>query len=221
MFFEKRYGRQNAGSRDSRNALYRERVARPYELKARAEAQARTRQRIVDAAIHLHQTVGPARTTVTAIAEHAGVGRLTVYRHFPAEADLYTACSRTYWERNPLPDPGPWKGIADPAQRLRAALTDSYDYHRRTEAMTSRVLAEASDSPRMVPYHQHWRDAAEIVASGWELTGRARARTRAAVGLALSFSTWQYLTGDQGLDDREAADLMTDLVTRSANGHFT
>ncbi|MBO0830374.1 MAG: TetR family transcriptional regulator [Actinobacteria bacterium] len=193
-------------------------MARRYELKARAEAQARTRQQIVDAAIHLHQTLGPARTTVTAIAEHAGVGRLTVYRHFPQEADLYAACSSTYWERHPLPDPEPWRAIADPAQRLRAALADSYAYHRRTAAMTNRVLADASDSPRMVPYHQHWRDAAEVVASGWKLTGRAHRRTRAAVGLALSFSTWQSLIHDQGLDDREAVDLMTSLIARWASG---
>jgi AcrR family transcriptional regulator len=201
--------------------LYREHVARRYELKARAEAQARTRRQIVDAAIYLHQTVGPARTTVTAIAEHAGVGRLTVYRHFPQEADLYAACSHAYWERYPLPDPGPWRAITDPSQRLRVALTDSYAYHRRTAVMTSRVLADASDSPSLVPYHQHWRDAAEAVASSWKLDGRVPERTRAAVGLALSFSTWQYLTSDQGLDDREAVELMTCLVTCSAGSGST
>jgi AcrR family transcriptional regulator len=193
--------------------LYREAVARHYQLKERAEAQARTRQQIVDAAIHLHQTAGPARTTITAIAEHAGVGRVTVYRHFPREADLFAACSSAYWERHPLPDPDQWRAIFDPETRIRVALTDTYSYHRRTAPMISRVLADASDSPRLMPYHRHWRDAAEIIAGGWKLSRHAHGRIRAAAGLALSFSTWQCLTSDQGLADREAIDLMTGLVS--------
>ena len=66
---------------------------RRYTLKRRAELQAETRQRIVDAAVALHSSVGPAATTISAIAEHAGVERLTVYRHFPDELTLLRACS--------------------------------------------------------------------------------------------------------------------------------
>jgi AcrR family transcriptional regulator len=205
----------------SQNMLYRQRMARHYELKARAESQAQTRQRIVEAAMHLHETLGPAQTTVTAIAEQAGVGRLTVYRHFPQDADLYAACSGTYWERNPAPDPNRWRDIGEPSERLQTALEETYAYHRRTAPMISRALADVGDQPHMVAYHQHWRDAAEAVASGWKLQGPACSRNRAAVGHALSFGTWQSLTRDQGLTDREAISLMICLVTCSAGGQNT
>ena len=167
--------------------------------------------------MHLHETLGPARTTVTAIAEQAGVGRLSVYRHFPEEADLYAACSRAYWERYTPPDPSQWREIPDPSERLRVALQESYAYHRRTAPMIGRALADVGDQPHMTPYHQHWRDAANVVASGWKMPGHAGRRTGAAVGHALSFSTWQSLTQDQGLTDRQAIDLMICLVTCSTN----
>src|SRR5918995_4501325 len=95
---------------------------RRYEKKARAEQEEATRQRVIEAAMALHGTVGPARTTVSAIAERAGVRRATVYRHFPDERALFMGCSGAWRERNPLPDPGSWAAIADPAARLEAAL---------------------------------------------------------------------------------------------------
>src|ERR1700733_14155740 len=107
-------------------------MARRYEQKARAESQDKTKQRIVEATIHLHETLGPARTTITAIAEQAGGGRLTVYRHFPQEADLFAACRNTYWERTPAPEPRRWGDIPDAPQRLRVALEQTSSYHRQT-----------------------------------------------------------------------------------------
>src|SRR6476659_2729549 len=77
---------------------------RKYELKQRAAEMAETRLRITEAAVELHGTVGPARTTVSAIAERAGVQRHTVYRHFPTDADLFAACSAHYVAAHPLPD---------------------------------------------------------------------------------------------------------------------
>jgi AcrR family transcriptional regulator len=188
-------------------------VARTYELKARAQAQEQTKRRIVQAAVQLHETVGPARTTLTAIASRAGVGRLTVYRHFPQEADLFNACSGLYWEQNPAPNPEAWRSIADPIRRFRVALRASYAYHRRTEPMISRVLADVGDQPHMLPYHEHWRNAAETVADAWHARGRERQRIRAAVGHALSFPTWRSLTRDQGLSDAAAVELMLRLVS--------
>jgi len=187
-------------------------MPRSYELKRRAERQQETRRRIVEAAIDLHQTIGPARTTVTEIAERAGVGRLTVYRHFPDELALGRACSGLYWERHPLPDPEPWRSIADPYERLRTALREAYAYHRETEAMTSRALADAADSPIMAPYHDHWRRAADAVASAWRVRGLKRALLRAAIGHALVFPTWRSLVRDQGLDDEQALELILRLT---------
>ncbi len=95
---------------------------RAYRLSARAESQAETRQRIVEAAVALHEKLGPAQTPITAIAERAGVTRLTLYRHFPDEAAIFAACTAHWGARHPFPDSARWDGIKDPAARAAAAL---------------------------------------------------------------------------------------------------
>jgi len=187
-------------------------MTRRYELKRRARRQEETRRRIVEATMALHETVGLARTTVTQIAERAGVGRLTVYRHFPDELALGRACSGLYWERNPLPDPEPWRAEKDPSERLKIALRESYAYHRRTEEMIGRAFADAAESPIMAPYHEHWRRAADAVATAWRVRGRKRLLMRAAIGHALVFPTWRSLIRDQGLTDSQAVELMLRLT---------
>jgi AcrR family transcriptional regulator len=197
---------------NSQNIAYHEWMTRRYELKARAERQDQTRSRIVEAAIELHEAIGPARTTITQIAERARVGRLTVYRHFPDEPALLAACSGLYWERNPPPDPAAWRRVSDPAERLRMALRESYAYHRQTEPMIARVLADVGEEPVMAPYHEHWRRAADAVAAAWPVRGRQGRLLRAAIGHALSFSSWRGLTRGQGLSDDEAIELVTRLA---------
>jgi AcrR family transcriptional regulator len=187
-------------------------VARRYELKRRAERQEETRRRIVEAAVALHEAHGPARSTVTQIAERAGVGRLTVYRHFPDETALLWACSGLYFERNPFPDPEPLRAIADPTERLRVALRESYGYHRRTEAMMRRALVDAAGSPIIEPYHEHWHRVADVVVSAWRVRGRERSLLRAAIGHAVTFPTWYSLVRDQGLTDEQAVELMLRLT---------
>ena len=130
---------------------------RKYELKKRAEEMAETHLRITEAAIELHGTVGPSRTTMSAVAKRAGVERRTLYRHFPTEADLFAACSTHYFTANPWPDLGSWRAIRDPHQRLEHALDELYAYYERTEPMFSNVLrdAELVDFARdaVVPLH--------------------------------------------------------------------
>src|SRR3954447_8273470 len=116
---------------------------RRYELKKRADDVAETRLRITEAAIELHGTVGPSRTTMSAVAERAGVERRTLYRHFPAEADLFAACSAHYFAANPWPDPDSWRAIPDPQRRLGRALDELYAYYERTGPMLGNVLRDA------------------------------------------------------------------------------
>jgi AcrR family transcriptional regulator len=116
---------------------------RKYELKQRAEEMAKTHRRITEAAIDLHGSLGPARTTLSAVAKHAGVERRTLYRHFPSEADLFAACSAHYFTANPWPDLGSWRAIQDPHRRLEQALDELYAYYERTEPMFSNVLRDA------------------------------------------------------------------------------
>ena len=106
---------------------------RKYEKKRRAELEAETRRRITEAAVELHGTVGPARTSISAIAERAGVRRSTVYRHFPDEAALFDACSSHWAAANPVPDMAAWASIDDPDERLRTTLDELYAFYRRTE----------------------------------------------------------------------------------------
>jgi AcrR family transcriptional regulator len=187
-------------------------VSRPYQLKQRADRQHATRQRIIEATIELHETIGPAATTITEIAERAGVGRVTVYRHFPEELSLDRACSGLYFERNPAPDPDGWKAIADPVDRLRVGLKETYAYHARTEQMIARALADARDHPVMAPYHEHWRRAARILLDPWQVSGRRRTQLRAALALALSFDTWRTLVRDQRLSQAQAIELAERLA---------
>src|SRR5215210_2676522 len=120
---------------------------RRYEKRARATKEQETRLRIIEAALALHGTLGPARTTISAIAERAGVRRATVYRHFPDERALFLGCSGAWRGRNPLPDPATWAAIADPAERLEAALAAIYAWYQRVEPMLTAVLRDADAVP--------------------------------------------------------------------------
>src|SRR3712207_3151307 len=122
-------------------------MTRKYDMKRRAERQEETRRRIVEATVELHETVGMARTTISAIAEKAGVQRLTVYRHFPDERALFSACSAHWNAANPPPNPASWTQIADPEERLRVALMEVYAYHQRAEPMMANFLRDAPVKP--------------------------------------------------------------------------
>ncbi|HEY7035480.1 MAG TPA: TetR/AcrR family transcriptional regulator [Thermomicrobiales bacterium] len=191
-------------------------MTRKYELKRRAEQQAATRQRIVEATVALHEAIGGEATTIAAIAERAGVGRLTVYRHFPDERALLTACTGHYLALNPPPDPAAWAGIADPATRLRVALGEAYVYYRRTAGMLARAEQEAPTNPiladLMAPFAAFWESVRDGLVQGWGCADAPEPILVAAVGHALAFSTWRSLVQEQGLEDGQAADLMVALV---------
>jgi AcrR family transcriptional regulator len=192
-------------------------MARKYELKRRAEKQEETRRRITEAAVELHGSVGPARTTISAIAQKAGVQRLTVYRHFPDERALFAACSRHWIAANPPPDPAPWARIAEPEERLRNALAEVYAYYHRTEPMMDNIIRDAPVKPvvREVAASrrvQHWGRMRDVLAAGWRRRGKRRELLLAAIGHALDFGTWRSLVRQQGLDDEQAAELMVGMV---------
>jgi AcrR family transcriptional regulator len=189
---------------------------RPYKMKRRAELEERTRLRITESAVALHGTIGPARTSVSAVADRAGVRRSTVYRHFPDEAALFGACSAHWLAANPPPDVESWGRIASPDERLEVALAQLYAYYRRTEEMLDRLLRDAPAvavvDQLMGAFRELLKVAAETLMRGRGVRGRQRGRTRAAIGHALAFGTWQQLTEVEGLDDTSAAELMSRLV---------
>jgi AcrR family transcriptional regulator len=189
---------------------------RKYEKKRRAEAEAQTRLRITESAVELHGSLGPAQTTMSAVAEHAGVRRSTLYRHFPDEVALFGACSAHWAEANPPPDISRWEQIDDPAERLATALGEMYAYYRHAGGMIDKLLRDAATvevvDELMSAYRALLEHAVEILIKGRGVRGNAAKRTRAAIGHALTFRTWQDLTGTQGLDDDQAADVMSRLV---------
>ena len=189
---------------------------RRYQLKRRAESQERTRARITDAAVKLHGSVGPARTSVSAVAERAGVQRATVYRHFPDEAALFAACSQHWLSQHPPPDPVRWGEIDDPDERLRQGLTELYAYYGRTETMVSNLLrdepAVAVLRPLMTARRSRLGAMADALTAGRSVRGRHRREVRAAVGHAVAFETWRSLVRDQDLDEERAVELMVRFV---------
>ena len=182
----------------------------------------RTRRRIVEATVELHETVGMARTTISAIAEKAGVQRLTVYRHFPDERALFHACTGHWRAANPPPDPGPWSQVADPRERLRAALAEVYAYHRRTEPMMANVVRDAQVHPltreMAEPYFQHWERMRYVLATGWGVGDGRLAILLGALGHALDFQTWRSLVRQQGLDDERAIEVVVAMVRCLVSG---
>jgi AcrR family transcriptional regulator len=187
-------------------------MRRSYQMKRRAEAQDRTRQKIVDATIELHQSKGLAATTVGDIADRAGVGKVTVYRHFPDDGALVEACSGQYFERHPFPDLESWRKIANRYQRLRRGLRDTFRYHQETELMMTRVLPEAHNLSIMDPYHAHWQRAVEILAEPWTAGGRDKAMLQAGLALAVAFETWHLLVRVQRLTNAQAIELMMRVI---------
>lgn len=182
-----------------------------------------TRRRILDAVVALHREVGPAATTITAIAERAGVQRLTVYRHFPDERALLEACSAHWQAAHPAPDPAAWAGIPDPHRRLLTALLELYAYFDRGSDMIARVLRDQDELPTlreiMAPWHGWVAEIAGGLSAGWGVDEPRQALVRAAVGHTLRFWTWLSLR-EEGLSNQEAARLMAGFVGGLADGRI-
>ncbi len=191
---------------------------RPYRLGKRAEGQADTRRRIVEAALELHTSIGPLATTVSAIAERAGVERLTVYRHFPDEKTLYAACTAHYMSLHPPPDPRSWLTIHDSRERMRRGLSEQYAWFADNEPRQASILRdiEAVRARGSLPHRPPFEGpAVEALLSGWQTRGRARERLRATLGHALSFYTWRSLEREQKVRRDDAVELMVGLAQKA------
>jgi len=193
---------------------------RTYTQKRRAEQQSETRRRIVQAVYELHGEIGPARTTISAIAERAGVERLTVYRHFADEGEIFAACNAHFLTETPPPHPAAWTGVTEPAARLRAVLLTFYGYYRRTEDRLGLALRDAEGLPALAAVLEPWGRFVESVRDdlqeAWAPSDDARPKLAAAIGHALRFETWRSLAQVEGLGDTAAADLMVELARGAA-----
>jgi AcrR family transcriptional regulator len=188
---------------------------RPYRKRQRAELEAATARRITESAVELHATLGPARTSISAIAEHAGVRRSTVYRHFPDEDALIDACSSHWAATNPPPDPSRWVQIADDAERLQTALEELHAFYARNERMFDNLLRDEQLVPGVTRAFAGFRTYLDVARD----VARPRSAgevTTAAVGHALAFRTWQSLVREQGLAGRDAVQVLCRFAAAAA-----
>jgi AcrR family transcriptional regulator len=196
------------------------RPKRKYELKKRADEVAETHLRITEAAIELHGTVGPSRTTMSAVAKRAGVERRTLYRHFPTEADLFEACSTHYFAANPFPDLESWRAIGNPRQRLELALDELYAYYERTETVLGNVLRDADlvgfARRAMAPFDSYLEDAVAVLGVGREARGQRQELLAGSLRHAVAFPTWRSLA-TSGIGRADAVRLVTALVEAAAS----
>lgn len=190
---------------------------RKYELKARAESQQATRDRIAEVAAELHEEKGVAATTVTEIAKRAEVTRLTVYNHFADLSELIPACAAHYEGQHPMPDFESELALSDAGERVRGVVGQLYGWYRETEPMFGKLFSDRTAVPELDQYLDEnidrlQRELADDLTAGFRLRGRRAERTGALIRLALDFWTWQRLTRE-GLDDDGAADLMSAAVS--------
>ena len=184
----------------------------------RAELVDQTRERITAAAARLHTTVGPANTSVAAIAEEAGVTRLTVYRHFADLDVLFEAC-RAHWRaENPPPAITAWTEIPDLETRARTALTRLYGWFREHADELFPIYRDFAS----MPTSSQDRTRAENRRVGGLLVGDAAPaggagrRMHAAARHVLDYRTWRSLAVDQELGDADAVEVGVRLLTALA-----
>jgi AcrR family transcriptional regulator len=190
---------------------------RPYTKTRRAELEQQTRERITEAAVELHGSLGPAQTTISAIAQRADVQRATVYRHFPDEEALFASCSAHWVAQNEPPDLAGWAAIRDPAARLAVALTELYAWYARTQRMLELLIRDLPLVPALQTQFRlpgYLDAAADVLLAGRPERGAARRRARAALGHAVAFETWRSLVRQQGLTSAEAIRLMGRMSAR-------
>jgi AcrR family transcriptional regulator len=186
-------------------------MARTYTLRKRAEQQAGTRQRIVEAAVALHSSVGPAQTSLSMVAERAGVQRHTLYAHFPDERSLLMACSGLVFERDPMPDAVAWRAIPERRERLRTGLTAIYGWFARNADVAGCVLRDAEVDPLVAEINE-LRGGPSIAAYHAVLGAGLTEKQRAVLHAALSYFTWRALVRDSGLKPRAAVDAMVTAI---------
>jgi AcrR family transcriptional regulator len=194
---------------------------RPYRKRRRAELEEQTRLRITEAAVDLHGSVGPARTTMSGVADRAGVQRATLYRYFPDEEALFQACSSHWAVQHPFPDFSRWAAIKDPDERLRVGLRELYDWYARNEQMLENVSRDVALVPAMqapaTQFAAALQAATSALMAGRSERGARRKRVRAAAGHAGAFGTWRSLVREQGLSKQDAVTLMAATVAAAAD----
>lgn len=179
---------------------------------------------MLDAAVGLYERVGPAAATISAIAEQAGVQRLTIYRHFGDDAALLAAAYAHWRARHPAPDSARWRAVPDPRQRLRSALDALYAWYESAAPLLASLVHDQPRLPALAallqPFDQYMLAVRDALADGWGVTGRPRGWLVALIGHAAGIETWRSLVRAQGLSSVDAARLMARTVADLARDPY-
>lgn len=178
---------------------------RPYRMRLRAEYVDATRQRIVEATVRLHTTVGPANASIAAIADEAGVTRLTVYRHFADAEELFSACMAHHAALYPRPHPAGWATNPDLGERARLAIGGLYGWYADHGADLVPIVRDLALWPASAVERNQRRQEAFVDTIVGDASGNDR--LRAVAGHVAALSTWRSLTVEQGLSTDEAVEL--------------
>lgn len=187
---------------------------RAYRMGRRLETLEDTRERIAKATFELHATIGPAKTTISAVAERAGVQRHTVYHHFPDLTSLFRACTDHGIRVTGMPDPAAWQSIADPTARLQAALADLYGYYRVNARLMGNIMRDMpmfTDVGGNEQFLDRFGQMFATLTEDWTVDEAVRPSLQTAIGHAMAFETWRSLT-EPGLSDDQARDMMVGFV---------
>lgn len=188
---------------------------RNYKKTRRAEQQDQTRERIVKATVALHEELGPAKTSIKAVAEKAGVQRLTVYRHFPDEVSLFQACTSHWLGLNPPPSFSDWDEITQEDERSYAVLLAFYHYYRRTETMWVGAYRDVEDIEALqIPmgkFEEYIDQARDDLLACWKVTGKRKRQLSTTLRHCLRFTTWRSLKSDN-LKDSQIAELVMSWI---------
>lgn len=184
---------------------------RKYTKTRRADQQDETRARIVEAAVKLHEALGPAHTSIKAIAEEAGVQRLTVYRHFPDDASLFQACTSHYLGLHPPPDMAAWAAVVPARERSVTALAAMYRYYRQTERMWTVAYRDVDQLDAlqglMGLFEAYLDQVSDDLVEAWNETHTSKKQLQATLRHALRFATWKSLKTAK-LTDKKMAELV-------------
>ena len=186
-----------------------------YRKRRRAEHEQQTRDRIAEAAMNLHQSVGPANTTVSAIAEAAGVQRATVYRHFPDDEAIFNRLHGPLLRAPPAPRPGP---LGARSRTPTSGCAWRWPRSTRGTARPQPMLSKTQRDREHVPatavkaFLGYFELIRESLMRGRRERGRRRARVAAAISHAVAFPTWVSLVSEGGLSDGDAIDLVAAMV---------
>ena len=190
---------------------------RKYQQKRRADKAEETRNKIVEAAVKLHEELGPAHTSIKAIAEQAGVQRLTVYRHFPDEASLFRACTSHWLELHPPPAFSDWAEYDNPVDLTSRAIGDFYRYYRNTERMWTVAYRDVEEVDAlhepMAAVEAYVDQIRDELLSAWKVKTEDKKNLSMTLRHCLRFSTWRSLKIEK-LSDKKMVELVMNWLAR-------